>query len=564
MGTVFYVCHDGYDWMIGFYISVNIGNGIGWGAPFDTPRHNDAWSKIFSSLHVTIGQIFVGISVLYIAEQLMEAKESWIISVLQKKSYQLSLKPWWFRVLKKLTEMKIVILLILWIGIGIIFGATAIDGWNVGDGADFVLSTLAKCGYRKIPNSSAPWKFFFVGIYSFLGIPLTVITLGIVVSFALAGSEERSILENIMVAVTPQELEVMKSVGIGVNENVILKQDFIVLMVVRIGAAHPDVIVKINERFKTLDRKQLGKISYDDIVFRGRDIMRSKSETMRKIFIRRVSSIISPQVTQPMTTMSSGIRNTFYRATKRASTIFPSSFRPFPARVVEIDQHYQASEDSKEENDDDRSPYSPVSDTTSKSFSKFQLSFSHSGSRIHTIPESIGELTPSHENREDGQHIVTDFEDSAIQDFEVQSDQSDQLDGIQEIHEEEEESSSSSSSSDSESEKDVEAQIQPDFQVPIHTADQGSDDGGEAQDEFPHDPQTHHRQRRKPVRISRALRHQLEIKKEKELLSTMNLSDKDLLNKIKEYLLLRLRHSHFLFVAAWSDYSSSLLDFTFF
>lgn len=547
MGTIFYVYYDGYDWMIGFYICVNIGCAVGWGAPYDTPRHNDAWSKIFSSIHVTIGQIFVGIAVLYIAEQLMEDKDSWIISILQKKSQQNQQLTWWSKLRAKLSKLKILLILLIWIGIGIIFGALAVDGWDVADGVDFVLSTLTKCGYRKIPDNSASWKFLFVGFYSLFGIPLTIITLGIVVSFALAGSEERALFENIMVAVTPQELEVMRSVGIGVGENVIQKQDFIVLMVVRIGAAHPDVIVKINERFKTLDRKKLGKISYDDIVFRGKDIMRSKSETIRKLLTRRVStmkrqSIISlPAQILNNSTFGVGIRNTFYRATKRASSIFPSmQFGPL-SRPVDIDDQYQVSEgdeDSEDREESESTPSTPRS--TSKSMSKFQLSLSHSISRVATLPNSSEELSPAQESKEAEVRPFSIINNQAdcdhnIEDLETISQHSEQLDRIQE-----------EAMSSSESESENEAQIKPESG---DSKDQSDDE--EAEDKFSNDPQSHFRERRKPVRISRALRHQLEIKKEKELLATMNIRDGNLFFKLKEYILLRLRHSHFILVIAW-------------
>jgi hypothetical protein len=555
--------------MIGFYISVNIGYAIGWGAPFETSRHNGAWSKVFSSIHVTIGQIFVGIAVLYIAEQLMAAKESWMIQILQKKNPQSVSQSWIVKLLKKLIKLKILILLLFWICIGLIFSTTAIEEWNVAEGSDFVLSVLSKSGYRKLPDHSAQWKFLFVGFYALIGIPLTIISLGMVVSYTLAGSEERTLFENIMVAVTPQELEVMRSVGIGVGDNVIQKQDFIVLMVVRIGAAPPAVITKINERFKTLDRKKQGKISYDDIVFRGKDITYSRSETLRKIFARRTSkqTAVTP-VGRRSTMLGPAIRNTFFRATKRVSTIFPTmDFRHLSAhQSVDIDEKYQPKESDEdeeedEENEENASELSPShivspSARRSQSMSQFQLSLSHSFGKITA---ETGELTPSNEMKDSevlafdylGEKSRTPQEDgTSLHDLEASDHQSEPLDGIEEFHDEDEKqqssSSSSSSSSDSDSDNKNEAAILPD--LPSHD---NPSDTEEARDEFSSDIPAHYRQRRKPVRISRALRHQLEIKKEKELLSSMNLHDGNLFLQIKEYLVLRLRHSHFLFVVAW-------------
>jgi len=414
LGTLFYNYYAGYGWMIGFYMSVNIGCGVGWSPPFLTENETDAFSKVFSSIHVTIGQIFVGIAVIYIAEQFMQDKESWMIQILQKKNNQETTKPWYHTYLKKLSRFKILFLLLIWVMIGVTFASTCIENWGVAEAFDFVLATLAKGGFRRIPNHSEDWKFLFVAFYTFFGIPLTIISLGMVVSFTLAGSEERSIYENIMVAVTPQELEVMKSVGIGVTENTILKQDFIVLMVVRIGAATPDVVIKINERFKNLDRKKLGKISYDDIVFRGHDITKSKSETIKKLLTRRVSSPGELQSKERRKTKLPSIlksasagsdsRKSIIRDKRSPSRVFPTvsiGSKSKQKSALNIITELKNSDSLPHEDSDLDAEEETISIPTpsrsySRSMSKFQITFSQSqsASKVFLIQDLTGELTP--------------------------------------------------------------------------------------------------------------------------------------------------------------------------
>jgi hypothetical protein len=79
--------------------------------------------------------------------------------------------------------------------------------------------------------------------------------------------EDTSIFEKIVAAVSTEEIEFMKIFGIDDGDGSIDSKEFIILPVVRIGTAPPALIRQIRARFEILDRQQLGKIEYDDLVF---------------------------------------------------------------------------------------------------------------------------------------------------------------------------------------------------------------------------------------------------------------------------------------------------------
>lgn len=78
--------------------------------------------------------------------------------------------------------------------------------------------------------------------------------------------EDKSIFEKIVAGVTEEEIEFMKIFEIDDGDGTIDSKEFIILTVVRIGAAPPQLINQIHARFDILDRQHKGKISYDDLI----------------------------------------------------------------------------------------------------------------------------------------------------------------------------------------------------------------------------------------------------------------------------------------------------------
>ena len=73
--------------------------------------------------------------------------------------------------------------------------------------------------------------------------------------------------ENIINAkVTPEELAMMTTFDLDDGDGQITRAEYILLCTVRLGALSPDLIGKINERFKKLDTSGDGTLSYDEIL----------------------------------------------------------------------------------------------------------------------------------------------------------------------------------------------------------------------------------------------------------------------------------------------------------
>ena len=74
------------------------------------------------------------------------------------------------------------------------------------------------------------------------------------------------------------------------GDGTIDNREFIILTVVRIGAAPPQLITQINERFRMLDRKREGRISYDDLVYGRKKPALSRQNSLHKVLSRTLSS----------------------------------------------------------------------------------------------------------------------------------------------------------------------------------------------------------------------------------------------------------------------------------
>lgn len=115
------------------------------------------------------------------------------------------------------------------------------------------------------------------------------VVLGLLLSTVMEPPEDQSIFEKIVANVTQEEIDFMKIFGIDDGDGTIDNKEFIILTVVRIGAAPPHLINQINERFRMLDRKREGRISYDDLVY-GRKKKITRQQSIRMTLARTMSS----------------------------------------------------------------------------------------------------------------------------------------------------------------------------------------------------------------------------------------------------------------------------------
>ena len=111
-------------------------------------------------------------------------------------------------------------------------------------------------------------------------------TIGFLASLLLYSTDEQQVFRKIVADVTPQEIHFMKLFGIDDGDGRITNKEYVILIVVRLGAVRPEVISLLHQRFRELDRKGLGSIGYDELMFTGLKMSTRErfQRAVRKVF----------------------------------------------------------------------------------------------------------------------------------------------------------------------------------------------------------------------------------------------------------------------------------------
>jgi len=272
VGSLYYAYADNFGLIYGFYQSVNIGWSMGWVTPIEPSGYLSVGSLLFSTIHTSIGVMFTGIAVIYIAKQATESKDSWMMEVVKQDKLidAANTEGIWDDIVAAVesysSKYKIILFWILWGVGGVVFGANSVDGWDTSIALDFVLSSLSGGGYLSLPLGSSKWKYFFTALYTGIGMPITSISIGLIISFAMMSQDSDAYSEAICSVITDKELEFMKIFGIDDGDGTIDNREFIILIAVRFGAASPGLLAQIQERFEELDRERTGYIKYNDLI----------------------------------------------------------------------------------------------------------------------------------------------------------------------------------------------------------------------------------------------------------------------------------------------------------
>ena len=151
-GSLFYAYHDNFGIVYGFYQSVNIGWSMGWVTPIETDEYLSLGSTIFSTIHTSIGVMFVGIAVIYIAKEATESKDNWMMEVVKQDKLidAANTEGIWDDIVAAFdtygSKYKIILFWVLWLVIGLIFGVIWIEDWDSSVSIDFVLSSVSGAG----------------------------------------------------------------------------------------------------------------------------------------------------------------------------------------------------------------------------------------------------------------------------------------------------------------------------------------------------------------------------------------------------------------------------------
>lgn len=152
VGSFYYAYADDFGIVFGFYQSVNIGWSLGWATPIETSHYLSVGSMVFSTVHTSIGVMFIGIAVIYIAKQATESKDTWMMEVVKQDKLidAANTEGYWDDIVAAVetysSKYKIIFFWLLWLIVGLIFGIVWIDEWDASISMDFVLSCVSGGG----------------------------------------------------------------------------------------------------------------------------------------------------------------------------------------------------------------------------------------------------------------------------------------------------------------------------------------------------------------------------------------------------------------------------------
>jgi hypothetical protein len=138
-------------------------------------------------------------------------------------------------------------------------------GWSFLDGLYFSWCCLSTGGFLGIPEDSSDLDLFLFALYAAAGAPIMAVTFGLL-AHSLSNIYADTVLQNqINSRILMEELEMAKKVGIEDGDGRMDNSEYIILILVRIGALSPDLIGVISMRFRVLDVDGTGSVSYEQM-----------------------------------------------------------------------------------------------------------------------------------------------------------------------------------------------------------------------------------------------------------------------------------------------------------
>jgi hypothetical protein len=183
IGTLFYAVHDNLGWARGLFMSVSVGWSIDWTMDgliaFDSPL-----SKLFTIYHTSLGVLFGGVTVMYIAQEVGKNKDNWILQIIKMKELDAAAATdgWWDDiqglVRVHLPTLRIITVFFVWFAFGLLWFPLTNTEYTVAKNVDFLLSTLTTAGYVCLPSSIGAYQLIITSLYTNIGVPLLSIALG--------------------------------------------------------------------------------------------------------------------------------------------------------------------------------------------------------------------------------------------------------------------------------------------------------------------------------------------------------------------------------------------------
>ena len=289
IGSIFLSSVEGLSVSEAIFVSTSVGYGIFW---FDLSTVN-AYTRVFCILHFCVGVFGVALTMALFANNLTTMKKEWYSEAKGKQSIRTALtkEEWWasFVALIKYYWPKVYVhfFFVLWMIFGIVWGVASLQ-LRVLDAWLFCMTAMATGGLVSLPSSGVHSRdYVFYSIFIAVGAPLMAISCGVLAHNISMHGKAAKIVSKINTPMTEDELVMLRHLDLEDDDGYIDRAEFVILVLVRIGALNPDMIGALFERFHEIDIDGKGNVTYDSLV--KRESFAGSTNEIPKSFVRSMS-----------------------------------------------------------------------------------------------------------------------------------------------------------------------------------------------------------------------------------------------------------------------------------
>lgn len=263
----------------GLYMAVNTGYSIGWGDIPETKLSNQ-W---FSLFYVLAGASFVSAALGFFADSVVADCNNWYVDAQLDHQFEVEYAKsknafsklciwleyhWW--------DMRPVFAWILFV-VSATIGSCITQEWPFITGLYFAVSSLSTGGLMALdPTKTDNTMYFFTGVYAAFGVPLMALAMAKIAGFFIQTGDIQATLTQIRQDITKEEVDMLIDMGLADKDGILDKTEFIILCMVRTGAADPLLISLIKEYFDLLDADHSGGLDMDEMLKSAKDLKKSK------------------------------------------------------------------------------------------------------------------------------------------------------------------------------------------------------------------------------------------------------------------------------------------------
>lgn len=272
LGSCFYMHQLDMTFALGFYMAVNVGYSIGWG---DINEKNNLGSQWFSCVYILIGASFASCILGKFAQNIVVDKDNWYEQEKENERYAQETKR--SGLLKRIylflkfnkDKLRAILVWVAFIATATGCAWATNKEWNFINALYFAISSLSTGGLFALPGGPGvndEWKYGLTGLYAAFGVPIMGLAMGTLASFFISSRSIDDTLNDIKAPITEEEIKMLTEFKLANTDGEIDKSEFIILCMVRTGAATPGLLKLMVDYFDELDVDHSKSLSMAEIL----------------------------------------------------------------------------------------------------------------------------------------------------------------------------------------------------------------------------------------------------------------------------------------------------------